>query len=82
LRGDDRIVCEACGRRGRYNVSGLIERHGDAKLTDLLRTLADRPKARSARAVASSDPFNGSSTIPRQSRARVTFGVPEWTANG
>jgi hypothetical protein len=42
------LVCEACGRRGRYNVPGLIERHGaDAKLTDLLVTLADCPKARS-----------------------------------
>jgi hypothetical protein len=30
------IVCEPCGRRGRYNVAKLIEEHGDAKLTDLL----------------------------------------------
>jgi hypothetical protein len=42
------IVCEPCSRRGRYNVATLIEQHGDAKLTDLLVTLADCRKARSA----------------------------------
>ena len=42
------IVCEPCGRRGTYNVVRLMEQHGDAKLTDLLQTLADCPKARSA----------------------------------
>jgi hypothetical protein len=41
------IVCEACERRGRYNVERLKAEHGDAKLTDLLVTLADCPKARS-----------------------------------
>ena len=41
------IVCEPCGRRGTYNVARLREQHGDAKLTDLLQTLADCPKARS-----------------------------------
>jgi hypothetical protein len=41
------LVCEACGRRGRYSVAKLIVQHGDAKLTDLLQTLADCPKARS-----------------------------------
>jgi hypothetical protein len=35
------IVCAACGRRGRYNVAGLMERHGDAKLTELLWTLVE-----------------------------------------
>ena len=29
------IPCEACERRGRYNVERLMARHGDAKLTDL-----------------------------------------------
>jgi hypothetical protein len=42
------IVCEPCGRRGTYGVTGLMERHGDAKLTDLLQTLANCPMARSA----------------------------------
>jgi hypothetical protein len=42
------IVCEPCGRRGQYNVERLMAEHGDAKLTDLLRTLADCPKTRSA----------------------------------
>ena len=40
-------LCEECGRRGRYNVERLIAAHGDAKLTDLLTTLADCDKARS-----------------------------------
>jgi hypothetical protein len=42
------IVCEPCGRRGQYNVERLTAEHGDARLTDLLQTLADCPKARSA----------------------------------
>jgi hypothetical protein len=41
------IVCETYGRRGRYNVARLIERHGDARLTDLLITIANCQKARS-----------------------------------
>jgi hypothetical protein len=32
----------------RYSVAKLMEEHGDAKLTDLLQTLADCSKARSA----------------------------------
>ena len=39
------IVCEPCGQHGRYSVARLMEQHGDAKLTDLLHTLADCPKA-------------------------------------
>jgi hypothetical protein len=42
------IVCEPCSRRGRYSVAGLMKLHGDAKLTDLLQTLANCQKARSA----------------------------------
>ena len=42
------IVCEPCGRRGRYTVERLIAELGDAKLTDLLATLADCQKGRSA----------------------------------
>ena len=41
------IVCEPCARRGAYKVARLMELHGDAKLTDLLHTLANCPKARS-----------------------------------
>ena len=42
------IGCERCGRHGRYDVKRLIAVHGaDAKLTDLLVTLADCEKARS-----------------------------------
>ena len=42
------IVCEPCGRRGRYNVAALIEAHGDAKLTDLLVTLVKCHRAGSS----------------------------------
>jgi hypothetical protein len=34
------ILCEPCGRRGVFSVARLMESHGDAKLTDLLRMLA------------------------------------------
>jgi hypothetical protein len=27
------LTCDACGRRGRYNIERLIAEHGDAKLT-------------------------------------------------
>jgi hypothetical protein len=42
------IVCEPCDRRGCYSVARLMAEHGDARLTDLLLTLADCQKARSA----------------------------------
>ena len=42
------IVCEPCGRRGRYNVLKLMAEHDDAKLTDLLVTLAECRKTGSA----------------------------------
>jgi hypothetical protein len=42
------IVCGPCARRGRYAVTKLIEEYGDAKLTDLLVSLADCPKTRFA----------------------------------
>jgi hypothetical protein len=40
------IVCEPCRRRGRYGVERLMAEHGDAKLTDLLVTLANCDRAR------------------------------------
>ena len=44
------IGCERCGRHGRYNVQRLIAAHrADAKLTELLVTLANCEKARSFR---------------------------------
>jgi hypothetical protein len=43
------IVCERRGRHGRHDVKRLIAIHGaDAKLTDLLGTLANCAKARAA----------------------------------
>ena len=42
------LVCEPCGRRGRYNVQRLIAKHGtDMRLPELLTTLANCEKARS-----------------------------------
>jgi hypothetical protein len=42
------IGCERCGRHGRYNVARLVAAHGaDARLTELLATLANCEKARS-----------------------------------
>jgi hypothetical protein len=41
------IVCERCGRYGRYSIKRLIAVHSDAKLTDLLVTLAHCRKVRS-----------------------------------
>jgi hypothetical protein len=42
------IVCWRCGRYGRYKVARLTAAHGaNAKLTDLLVTLANCEKARS-----------------------------------
>ena len=41
------IVCEPCNRRGSYNVARLMAQYGDAKLPDLLQTIANWPKARS-----------------------------------
>ena len=42
------IVCEPCGLHGRYHLEKLMAEHGDVKLTELLATLADCPKARAA----------------------------------
>ena len=42
------VVCEPCGRRGRYNVERLVAKHGDEKLLYLLDTLANCPKMQSA----------------------------------
>jgi hypothetical protein len=41
------IVCEPCNRRGRCSVARLVEEHGDAKLTELLVTLANCPRSHS-----------------------------------
>ena len=41
------IVCEPCGRRGRYNVERLMAEHGGATLINLLVALANCEKARS-----------------------------------
>lgn len=34
------IACAPCAKRGRYAVARLLEKHGDARLTDLLGMLA------------------------------------------
>jgi hypothetical protein len=35
------LVCDQCGRRGRYNVARLIATHADARLPDLAAQIAD-----------------------------------------
>jgi hypothetical protein len=42
------IVCQPCGRRGRYSVERLMSEHGDAKILYLLAELTDCPKSQSA----------------------------------
>ena len=42
------IVCEPCGRRGRYNVR-LMAKHGDAKILYLLAELTSCPKTESSK---------------------------------
>jgi hypothetical protein len=39
------IVCQPCGRSGRYNVERLMAKHGDAKILYLLADLTNCPKA-------------------------------------
>jgi hypothetical protein len=42
------VVCQPCGRRGRYNVERLIAKHGDAKILFLLSLLTNCPQSESA----------------------------------
>jgi hypothetical protein len=42
------IVCQPCGRRGRYNVERLIAKRGNAKILYLLAELTNCPKVQSA----------------------------------
>jgi len=42
------IICEACNRRGRYNVARLMARYGGEKMPDLLAAQANYPKTCSA----------------------------------
>jgi hypothetical protein len=40
------LVCDKCGRKGRYRIAGLINKHGaDARLIYLRLTIAQCPKA-------------------------------------
>jgi hypothetical protein len=41
------IVCQPCGRRGRYNVRRLMAEYGNAKIHYLLAELANCPEAQS-----------------------------------
>jgi hypothetical protein len=41
------IVCEPCGRRGRYSAASLIAKHGYAKILHLLVELTKCPKVQS-----------------------------------
>jgi hypothetical protein len=42
------IVCQPCGRRGRYSVARLIAKHGDAKILFVLPALTNCPKTHTA----------------------------------
>jgi hypothetical protein len=42
------VVCQPCGRRGRYNVEGLMAKHGDAKILFVLPALTNCPKTQPA----------------------------------
>jgi hypothetical protein len=41
------VACQPRGRRGQYNVGGLMEKHGDAKILYVLAELTNCPKAKS-----------------------------------
>jgi hypothetical protein len=41
------IVCQPCGRRGRYNVEKLMAKYGDAKILYLLADLTNCSKGQS-----------------------------------
>jgi hypothetical protein len=43
------LIREPCGRGGRLNLTRLLDQQGDAKLTDLMPTLANCDKARAFR---------------------------------
>jgi hypothetical protein len=42
------IVCQPCGRRGRYSVARLIAKDGNAKILFVLPALTNCPKTESA----------------------------------
>jgi hypothetical protein len=43
------LLCERCGDRGRFGVTELLAKHGDAKLADLAVELARCPRVRGVR---------------------------------
>ena len=76
------IVCKPCNRHGRYRVARLVEEHGDAKLTELIVTLVNCPKARTAsgieacKAIAKTQVSPENMEAPR--RGRPARGKPAW----
>ena len=59
------MVCEPCGRRGRYAVMRLIDEYGDAKLTDLLSTLANCSRVTNSASIYDRCKAGFDATIPR-----------------
>jgi hypothetical protein len=59
------VVCEPCGRRGRYAVARLIAERGDAKLTDLLPALANCSKGTNSASIYDRCKAGFEATIPR-----------------
>ena len=66
------LVCEPCGRRGRYAVARLIAERGDAKLTDLLPALANCSRVtKSAASICDRCEAGFEATIPRYRPLRL-----------
>jgi uncharacterized protein YcgI (DUF1989 family) len=59
------LVCEPCGRCGRYAVARLIAERGDAKLTDLISALANCPRTNSTASTYDRCKAGFEATIPR-----------------
>ncbi len=59
------LVCEPCGRRGRYAVARLIAERGDAKLTDHLSALANCSKGTNSASIYDRCKAQFEATIPR-----------------
>jgi hypothetical protein len=62
------LVCEPCGRRGRYAVARLIAERGDAKLTEVLPALANCSKGANSASIYDRCKARFEATIPRHRR--------------
>ena len=65
------IECNRCNRHRRYVVAKLIDKHGDARLTELRVVLADCPKARYANMYARCWAFYEGLAVRQHARREV-----------